>query len=135
MIHVDFLDREEWVGEEFFRGIGGLILDGPGVRTVFVREVGHVQGLLKVQFPGISLVIHASVIIDAICRVGTLLDFQNGNASPDGMDGTGRYVEEVAGLNGDFPKDLVEALLFKGLAEFFRTGYLVAIDDAGIFLG
>ena len=120
--------------------VGGIDdLDGTVVgvdvfgAVVFLYVV--VEGLggqFGVQFAGFAVHAGAVVVVDAIGDVAGLLDLGEEDATTDGMNTTGREVEDITGLDLMVGKDLGDSTVFYAFLVLIG-GY--GLLEAGIEVG
>jgi hypothetical protein len=105
-------------------GAGGGRPEGGGA------EVGDGEGLFEVEFAG------AAVVVEAVGGIGELLDFAEGDTGADGVDGTGRDKDSIAGVDGDPVEEVLDGAGEGGSAdEVAGDGFAEAEGDDGAGFG
>ena len=82
------------------------------------RKVQHFQRAVDLEFPGIPVAIQPSVVVDAVRRVGVLLDFRQRDAGAYRVQRAGFDQENVAGTGRNAVADLEDRAVFDALAQF-----------------
>ena len=103
-----------------------------GAVVFFYMVVEGLGGQFGVQFAGFAVHARAVVVVDAIGDITALLDLGEEDATTDGMDTTGREVEDIAGLDLVVGEHLGDGTVFYALLVFIG-GY--GLLEAGIEVG
>ena len=126
---VDFHDTDIEVGgiDDLDGTVVGVDVFGAVVFLYVVVE--GLGGEFGVELAGLAIHARTIVVVDAIGDIGGLLDLGEEDAATDGMDTTGREVEDIAGLDLMVGKDLGDGTVFYALLVFIG-GY--GLFEAGI---
>ena len=103
-----------------------------GAVVFLYMEVEGLGGEFGVELTGLAIHARAVVVEDAVGDIGGLLDLGEEDTATDGMDTTGREVEDIACLDLMVGKDLGDGTVFYAFLVLIR-GYLLV--EAGIEVG
>ena len=129
---VDFHDTDIEVGG--IDDLDGTVVgvDVFGAVVFLYMEVEGLGGEFGVEFAGLAVHAGAIVVEDAVGDVAGLLDLGEEDATTDGMDTTGREVEDITGLDLMVGEDLGDGAVFYAFLVLIG-GY--GLLEAGIEVG
>ena len=133
-VNLQLIDREvlarcEQAGLSFRKDIDGCI----EMRALLDRlKVRDVDGLLDVELTRLAVLAEAAVVVDAVRRVGILLNLADDDALADGVQRARGDEKDIPLVNGYLVADLEQRVIGDALLEFLlRDAVLEAIDQRG----